>query len=116
MNKDPALAKGKVLEAVWNDKAKRVELVVGIDPALDSDAANMLDNGEELCFSMGARLPYDVCTECGNKAKTRAEYCDHLRYQMNQIDPKSGRLIGAINPFPKFFDISRVLIPADKTA
>jgi hypothetical protein len=116
VNKDPALSKGEVLEAVWNDKAKRVELVVGINPTLDPDAASMLDNGEELCFSMGARLPYDVCTVCGNKARTRAEYCDHLRYQMNQIDPKSGVLVGAVNPFPKFFDISRVLIPADKTA
>lgn len=116
VNKDPALAKGKVLAAVWNDKAKRVELIVGIDPALDPDAANLLDNGESLCFSMGARLPFDICTVCGNKARTRGEYCDHLRYQMNQFDPGSGILVGAINPTPKFFDISRVMIPADKTA
>ena len=116
VNKDPALAKGKVLHSVWNDKAKRVELVVGINPNLDPDAASSLDNGEALCFSMGARLPYDVCSICGNKARTRAEYCDHLMYQLNQIDPGTGRMVGAINPFPKFFDISRVLIPADKTA
>lgn len=116
VNKNPELAKGKVLATVWNDKMKRVELVVGINPTLDPDAATSLDNGESLCFSMGARLPYDVCTVCGNKAKTRGEYCDHLRYQLNQIDPETGMLVGAINPFPKFFDISRVLIPADKTA
>jgi len=116
VNKDPSLAKGKVLATVWNDKAKRVELIIGINPGLDPDAATSLDNGESLCFSMGARLPYDVCTVCQNKAKTRAEYCDHLRYQMNQIDPDTGILVGAVNPFPKFFDISRVLIPADKTA
>jgi hypothetical protein len=116
VNRDPALAKGKVLATVWNDKAKRVELVVGINPELDTEAASMLDNGEPLCFSMGARLPYDMCTVCSNKARTRAEYCDHLRYQMNQIDPTTGILVGANNPFPKFFDISRVLIPADKTA
>ena len=116
VNKDPALSKGKVLSTVWNDKAKRVELIVGIDQRLDPDAASALDNGESLCFSMGARLPYDVCTVCANKARTRAEYCDHLRYQMNQVDPGTGILVGAINPFPKFFDISRVLIPADKTA
>jgi hypothetical protein len=115
-NKDPSLAKGKVLATVWNDAAKRVELVVGINPTQDPDAASMLDNGEALCFSMGAKLPFDVCAVCQNKAKTRAEYCDHLRYQMNQIDPGSGLLVGAINPTPKFFDISRVLIPADKTA
>lgn len=116
VNKDPALAKGKVLAAVWNDKAKRVELVLGINPILDPDAPRMLDNGESLCFSMGARLPFDVCTVCGNQAKTRAQYCDHLRYQMNTIDPQTGILVGADNPTPKFFDISRVLIPADKTA
>lgn len=116
INKDPALAKGKVLAAVWNEKARRVELILGINPELDPDAPRAIDNGENLAFSMGARLPYDVCTICGNKAKTRLEYCDHLRYQMNQIDPVSGMLVGAINPYPKFFDISRVLIPADKTA
>ncbi len=116
VNKDPALAKGKVLLSVWNEPAKRVELVIGINPTLDPDAADMVSRGDPLCFSMGAKLPFDVCTICANKAKTRAEYCDHLRYQMNQIDPESGKLIGAINPFPKFFDISRVLIPADKTA
>jgi hypothetical protein len=98
VNKDPALAKGKVLHSVWNDKAKRVELVIGIDVNKDPDAASSIDNGESLCFSMGCKVPYDVCSICANKAKTREQYCEHLRYLMNQID------------------ISRVLIPADKTA
>lgn len=116
VNKDPNLAKGKVLAAVWNDKSKRVELIVGIDPAKDPEAITEIDAGRPLSFSMGCRTPYDVCTICGNKAKNRSEYCDHARYMMNQIDPKSGELVGVDNPFPKFFDISRVLIPADKTA
>lgn len=116
VNKDPALSKGKVLKAVWNDKAKRVELVVGIDVNLDPEGVAMVDRGENLTFSMGAKVPFDVCSICGNKAKTRAEYCDHLKYQMNQIDPVTGLLVGADNTMPKFFDISRVLIPADKTA
>lgn len=116
VNKDPALAKGKVLHSVWNEKTKRVELIVGIDINLDPDAIKAVDAGENLAFSMGARVPFDVCSECGNRAKTRAEYCDHLRYMMNQINPLSGNLVGADNLFPKFFDISRVLIPADKTA
>jgi len=116
VNKDPALAKGKVLAAVWNERAKRVELVIGINPELDPDAVREIDAGNNLAFSMGCKLPFDVCSICENKAKTRLEYCDHLRYQMNQIDPVTGMLVGAWNPFPKFFDISRVLIPADKTA
>lgn len=116
VNKDPLLAKGRVLHSVWNHPVKRVELIVGIDPEKDPEAMMMLDRGEQLCFSMGARLPYDVCTVCGNQAKTRAAYCDHLRLMMGMIDPSSGRQVAAINPYPKFFDISRVLIPADKTA
>jgi len=116
VNKDPALAKGKVLHAVWNDGGKRVELIVGINPSLDPEGAAAVDRGEDLTFSMGAKVPFDVCSICGNRAKTRAEYCDHLRYLMNQIDPMSNQLVGADNLFPKFFDISRVLIPADKTA
>jgi hypothetical protein len=116
VNKDPALAKGKVLAAVWNEKAKRVELIIGINPELDPDAAAEIANGNNLAFSMGAKLPFDVCSICGNNARTRMDYCDHLRYQINQIDPVTGMLVGALNPRPKFFDISRVLIPADKTA
>lgn len=116
VNKDPALAKGKVLRAVWNDAGKRVELIVGIDPSLDPEGAAMIDRGDDVTFSMGAKVPFDVCSICGNRAKTRAEYCDCLRYLMNQMDPVSNRLVGADNLYPKFFDISRVLIPADKTA
>ena len=116
VNQNPSLAKGKVLHAVWNDGAKRVELVVGINPNLDPDAAEAIDRGDSLAFSMGCKTPYDVCSICLNKAKTRAEYCDHARYMMNQIDPATGKLVGVDNPFPRFFDISRVLIPADKTA
>lgn len=116
VNKDPSLAKGKILKAVWNDKAKRVELVVGIDVNLDPEGAAMIDRGEDLTFSMGAKVPFDVCSICDKRAKTRNEYCDHLRYLMNQIDPVSNLLVGADNTIPRFFDMSRVLIPADKTA
>jgi hypothetical protein len=116
VNKDPALAKGKVLHAVWNDKGKRVELIVGVNPSLDPEGAAAIDRGEDVTFSMGAKVPFDVCSICGNRAKTRAEYCDCLKYMMNQIDPMSNQLVGADNLYPKFFDISRVLIPADKTA
>lgn len=116
MNSDPALAKGKILHAVWNDKSKRVELVIGIDINLDPDAVTSIDRGDNLTFSMGAKVPFDVCSICANKAKTRAEYCEHLKYMMNQMDPVSSQLVGADNTIPRFFDISRVLIPADKTA
>lgn len=60
------------------------------------------------------RVPYDVCTKCGNRAPTRAQYCDHLKFQMNFID-EDGVLWCALNPNPFFFDISFVFRPADPT-
>ena len=61
------------------------------------------------------RVPYDCCSVCGNKAKTLKQYCDHLKYRMNEVLP-SGQKIYAINTMPKFFDLSVVTIPADRTA
>jgi hypothetical protein len=54
------------------------------------------------------------CTICGNRAPTRAQYCDHLRFQMRDVI--NGVKVAALNPSPKFFDISWVIRPADPTA
>lgn len=61
------------------------------------------------------RIKYDVCANCGNRAKTRADYCSHLKFAMNRIDPHSGIQNSALNPSPDFFDSSWVLRPADRT-
>lgn len=55
------------------------------------------------------------CSICGHKAKTRAEYCEHLLNSMNRV-LADGKKVYAINLEPKFFDISFVTIPADRTA
>lgn len=54
------------------------------------------------------------CTICGNRAATRREYCDHLKYEMGKIYP-DGTQSAALNPKPKFFDSSWVIRPADRT-
>jgi len=62
------------------------------------------------------KTPKDVCSICGNTAARRADYCDHLKYEMGNIY-SDGRQVGAINKYPlKFFDISFVMIPADAIA
>jgi len=61
------------------------------------------------------RIKFDVCTECGNMAPTRKQYCDHLKWQMNHLDPRTGVRYGALNPSPRFFDSSWVIRPADRT-
>jgi len=79
----------------------------------DYDSDSYQVNGVAL---HNCKVPYDVCSICGNKAKTRAQYCDHLRYHMNKIPPGHTKKAYAINTLPRFFDISFVLIGADRIA
>lgn len=113
-NKDPLKACGDVLKAFWNPQMHRVELLLGLKNELAPDLAERIAAGEYPAVSMGCRIKYDVCTICGHKAPTRKQYCDHLKFGMRQVTP-SGLRAGALNPSPKFFDISFVAKPADLT-
>lgn len=117
VNKDPAKSIGKPVFSWYNDAMHRVELVLKIDKR-NPDAANIIlkiKNDEPIFVSMGCTVEHDVCSICGNAAKTRKDYCDHLRFNMKKILP-DGRQVYALNPNPKFFDISIVQKPADSTA
>lgn len=116
INKDPTASYGDVALSVYNPKYHRVELVVVLDNKKAPDIAQRIEDGDYPEWSMGCRVPYDVCSICGNKAPTRKEYCHHARYYLNKIDPETGKQVYVINTMPKFFDISQVLIGADKTA
>ena len=115
VNRDPARAVGKVLKAFWNPLMHRVEVLEDIDNARAADLVEQITDGEYPAKSMGCRIQFDVCTECGNMAPTRKHYCDHLKFQLNWLDPKTGIRYGALNPSPRFFDSSWVVRPADRT-
>ena len=55
------------------------------------------------------------CSVCGNIARTRGEYCEHLRFFAGKALP-DGRQVFSYNFFPRFFDISYVRVPADRSA
>jgi hypothetical protein len=119
-NKDPSRAFGRVEIAVWNPSMHRVELVVYLDRALcmqfdGYDIIQRIEQGGFPDVSMGCRVPFDVCTICGNQSKTRDDYCEHAGSMMNKILP-DGRKVAVRNDTPRFFDISFVFIGADKTA
>jgi hypothetical protein len=61
------------------------------------------------------KVAYDICSICGNRASNRGEYCDHLSNHMTEIT-KTGHQVTAINDVPNFFDISKVIRPADRIA
>ena len=98
----------------------RVELVVYLDRAKCKkwaayDIIERIERGEFPDVSMGCKVPFDVCTICGHKSKTRKDYCSHASSMMNKILP-DGRKVAVRNDFPRFFDISFVFIGADKSA
>ena len=73
INKDPNKSYGDVPLAVYNPTYHRVELIVSVDLKKGMAITNMIDNDEYPEWSMGCRVPYDVCVICKNKAPTRAQ-------------------------------------------
>ena len=116
VNKDPEKSMGKVIFSCYNDDMKRVELVVKlkVDHADVQKIIEALISGgpAKVKTSMACKVPMDFCSITGKAAKTRDQYSDFLKYQMNKILP-DGRRVYAINKTPRFFDISLVTIPAD---
>ena len=80
---------------------------------VDEDVYNFSVDGDESYIAEG--LSVHNCSICHHRSKTVSEYCEHLKTAMNQTW-ENGHKVYAINSMPRFFDISRVLIPADKTA
>ena len=119
-NKDKAKSLGRVCVAVYNEAMHRVELVLEISKANceehgHEDLFNKLASGDKLAVSMGCKVLLDRCNICGNEAKTRENYCEHAREQLGQT-LENGKKVCVYNPKPKFFDISIVVIGADRTS
>jgi hypothetical protein len=114
INKDIGKSLGNVLKAFWNPRMQRVELLLKIVNSRKVELIQKINDGEYPAVSMGCRVRWDVCSDCGNRAPTRKEYCEHLLYNMREVSPR-GLVWCALNPSPHFFDISFVLRPADQT-
>ncbi len=114
VNTDPAKAIGRVKMAFWNPYMRRVEVLEDFDHDKAPDLLEKIAAGEHPPKSMGTKIPHDVCSICGNRARTRKEYCDHLRFEMGHIY-ENGTKAAALNPSCRFFDSSWVIRPADRT-
>jgi len=115
VNKDPRKASGAIKIAKFNPDMDRTELVIEVDNDKWSDEIQKLASGKDLFFSMAARVPYDQCNNCGNKARSRSEYCGCMRKHAGKI-LDNGTRVFVHNPSPTWFDISGVRRPADKIA
>lgn len=102
---------GYIPAAISNPKMHTILLIIGVDATKDPETAEQIDRDLLTSFSMGARLPWDECSICGNRASKRSSYCEHLKKTPNQI-LADGRKAFAYNYYPDFFDISKVFRPA----
>lgn len=127
-NKDPERAFGVPIASLLNPRMKRVELIIKLDrekaKVEGADGIiNRIDAGEFPDVSMGCKVPFDICSICGNHSKTKDDYCKCMRpgpEDREKMGPnkilKDGRKVCVLNTLPRFFDISFVFIGADKTA
>jgi hypothetical protein len=116
-NQDPKYSIGDVVAEAYNPEMHRGELIAKVSndhPDWYSEIQG-LAKGKDIPFSMSCKIARDLCNWCGNRARSRMDYCDHLRYHMGEI-LKSGHQVGAWNDDPFFFDISKVHRPADRIA
>ena len=103
---------GYVAKAIWNPKMRTVLLIVGVDALKDPETAADIESGKITSFSMGARLPWDECSECKNRRTKLIENCQCMRDgKLNKIQPNGHKMV-LINYEPDFFDISKVFKPA----
>lgn len=108
---------GWVEKSWYNPRMHRVELIVVVDLLKYPEFQDLLDSGKEIPVSMAAKLPFDICSICGHRRTKpgRENTCKHINDELTKIY-SDGRQVFAINTRPKFFDISKVWKPADRTA
>jgi hypothetical protein len=115
-NRSADKAIGIVKASAYNPDMNRIELIIHGDKEKAEEEYELAKAAKSLSFSMSARVPYDICNVCDNRATKSASYCDHLKDKMNQYIPEFQKFAYAINDKPTFFDISRVVNPADRIA
>lgn len=114
-NKKVENAIGKIFSVRWNPVMKTVEIFKGIDRKLAPSIVRGYEKGHLTDVSMGCKVPYTVCSVCGNKARRQTEFCDHVKnYRMQYLG--NGERVFEINYAPKFHDSSAVLNGAERVA
>lgn len=134
-NKNPRKSYGIVKDSWYNPEMHRQELIVLLNAEKSAAERNgglvadeeleKIARGEDIPVSMAVKVPFDVCSYCGNRARTRAEYCGPDTCKAGGCRDNLGRVVKigndivhlyVDNPDGNFFDISKVFRGADRTA
>ncbi|MGE7305682.1 hypothetical protein ACQKJG_17830 [Priestia megaterium] len=114
-NKKVENAIGKIISVRWNPVMRCVEILKGIDKKRSPETARGYLKGYLTDVSMGCKVPYTECSICGNKARKKSEFCDHVRkYRLQFLG--NGERVFEINYKPRFHDSSTVLNGAERVA
>lgn len=137
-NQDPAKSYGLVKRAWYNEPLQRVELIIALNGTKEAAERNgglvadrtlqKMASGQDVAVSQSCRIPFDVCSLCNHRARTRAEYCTPIeqggtckyagcRHALGRVY-EDGAHQFVHNPHCTFFDISDVSNTrgADRTA
>lgn len=79
-NENVEKARGIILDAVYNEKGKFVELLKAVDKKAYPELGRGIEKGYITDTSMGCRCGYSICTVCGNKAVSEDDFCEHIVY------------------------------------
>lgn len=134
-NKDPRQSYGLVKASAWQPDMWRIDLIVGLNKTAAAAERNggyvadrelqKLARTGSLSVSMACRIDNDECSWCGNRARSRDEYCTKescaaggCRDNLAKLVKVAGELhhLHVNNPRPQYFDISDVYRNADRTA
>jgi len=79
-NENVENARGIIVDSVWNDRGKYVELLKAVDRKAYPELARAIEKGYVDSTSMGCRCRYSICSICGNKSATEDDFCKHILY------------------------------------
>ena len=132
-NKDESKSYGIIKMSAFNEAMKRIELLVALNGTkeaadrnkglvADKEMQKIASGSGDWGVSMACRVPFDVCSGCGNKAPSRAQYCKSASCKYGGCFDnltkvaEDGHVLHVDNPDPTWFDISDVYRPADRIA
>lgn len=113
-NENVEKARGIILDAVYNQRGKFVELLKAIDKKAYPELARAIEMSYVNATSMGCRCGYSICSICHNKSHTEDDFCEHIKnYKASTFN---GLPVWEDNYEVAFFEDSLVSQPADATA
>lgn len=130
-NEDISRSRGVIIDAVLHKDSNRdgtkdwwVEVLQEVDALRFPRLAAEIINGNIARTSMGTDVSHSICSACGNRATTPAEYCAHIPgskgmmlYKRTASGQKVGEIIRETCYGLRFFENSLLVEPpADPTA